>query len=1230
MATNSALDYLEEQRKKRNQQPSQVAAASIKAKVAESKGEPSDALNYLMEQRKKRPTVQPTQQAQPTPAPVKQPSFIDKVKTGITNLAEMAGLKKKEPNIPSVQVPGGIKVDGQTSTVTGSSASITPGIKVENPFDSIINQIDPKITAAIGGTAKTVVQNYLKTDPGFVGNLARGVEGVKISNELLKKTKYGQQISTPEGRQVARQQAKAEIEAARRPIKADYKEPGLFGGMVEELKLSTANLIGSVFGSSEEMTGTMTNNLLSTAIGMKIKKEADKMIAANPEWKAPENQQWGPDKVGRLVAGAAPSLLGAIAAGMTTGPAGLFLFGVAGEGGSTYGEAIDAGTPEGKAQLYGMFVGVVNGTLEMIFPDGLLKPGLQAARKTITKEVTNDLLAKVLKSGAKFTVNGLKEGVPETLQQLVSNSVAMNYDKNRKLWDGLLESFVGGSLTGGLAGHLEGKVFYPQQIRDMRTEIIDKVPGVKEEIKLQQELGYDEETAIQTAIDKASVENPEAVRQIVSEVKAKNIEAKPVEKQLEVVTALENADISEKKKEKPLEAQNRAIIDKLASSVDKISEQIGELKYTPATNLSTENKTIESNFAKQIGENFADSESKYTKMFGNILNTDNARELSLDYVANRSEKSVAVHEPASAFIRQLYEKQLKQDAPAGKYNEVLFTAGGTGAGKTTAINTKPEYKASADKAQIVYDTNLSNYESSVQKVEQALAADKKVKIVYVLRDPVSAMFEGAVPRAVRMGRTVPIEVHIDTHVQSLETVKKLAAKYGNNDNVSIGIIDNNSGRGKQKSIDIAKLDTVSYNKAEIRKQINEKIDQLYKSKQISEKIYKGFKGDTETIQVEGKKGIGRNGEKPKEKYNGVSETAYKNTIANGGVTINLEGDLPNKGIAFSPYKDTETIIDADKFSQDDVTNFMVKHADKLSQPGNHMGAWENEGKIYLDISQVGDKNSKTLQNAIDAKQLAAFDLENFTEVPLGKIENGKYNQLYEATNHPYLNQKQEAIPSVPGAKEEPGKVQDSGKTTGEITQKERVAAAKAPIEETTGKPKLSRVAERVLDKLVDVKHSDVTYQPLNIVQDAAKASEFVAQNPELAEKIAKGLELPPPDITETAISIAMAEKARQDNDFKLYSDLIVSRTFRQTRRGQEIVVERGRMDENSSEFFIRKLLDERARIVAKGKRWLFAKEAKIQEVIKKEVTQLKQAVDKKVIRKLESAQKLIDSLTCKI
>lgn len=154
----------------------------------------------------------------------------------------------------------------------------------------------------------------------------------------------------------------------------------------------------------------------------------------------------------------------------------------------------------------------------------------------------------------------------------------------------------------------------------------------------------------------------------------------------------------------------------------------------------------------------------------------------------------------------------------------------------------------------------------------------------------------------------------------------------------------------------------------------------------------------------------------------VADTAYQDTVKNGGVTINLDNNQPSKGIAFSPYKDTEFVVDKSSFTPEAVDNYVKTHADKLNIPGNHLGIWEENGNIYMDISQVGEKSAATLQKAIDAKQLAAFDLENFKEIPLGKIDKGVYNQLHEASSHPYLNEGQNTPANPPGAGGEPGTV----------------------------------------------------------------------------------------------------------------------------------------------------------------------------------------------------------------
>jgi hypothetical protein len=230
---------------------------------------------------------------------------------------------------------------------------------------------------------------------------------------------------------------------------------------------------------------------------------------------------------------------------------------------------------------------------------------------------------------------------------------------------------------------------------------------------------------------------------------------------------------------------------------------------------------------------------------GRILNTDTARELSPDYLSDRT-RSAAVHEPASAFIKARYAELLKQEPKEGELPLVVFTAGGTGAGKTTAIQTIPEMAEAAARAQIVYDTNMNKYASAKQKIEQALAAGKDVSIMMVARDPEQALVQGALPRAERQakeygsGRTVPIEEHIKTHIGAVETVTRLAQEYADNPRVQVRVIDNSLGRGHATERDVAWLGQRRYN--DIEQRVTAALERERAEGRISDATYQGFAG----------------------------------------------------------------------------------------------------------------------------------------------------------------------------------------------------------------------------------------------------------------------------------------------------------------------------------------------------------------------------------------------------
>jgi hypothetical protein len=271
------------------------------------------------------------------------------------------------------------------------------------------------------------------------------------------------------------------------------------------------------------------------------------------------------------------------------------------------------------------------------------------------------------------------------------------------------------------------------------------------------------------------------------------------------------------------------------------------LKVVPDSTLPKEMAEIETRFTKQLNEDLDGAIDQYRNLpdsdGGRIINTDLARELSPDYVADRT-MSAAVHEPASAFTKAYYAKLLAEPAAPGKFDEVLFTGGGTGAGKSTALEDALLEKTV--RSQIVYDTNLAGFPSSMKKIDEALDAGKDVTVAYVYRDPIEALTGGgefgggAVQRAKRMGRTVPVNIHVGTHVRSIETVKDLAKHYEGNPNVDIRVIDNTGGKGKafDAGNDLSGLPEYDYN--ELLKEATDELVKARKEGWLPQKLYEGF------------------------------------------------------------------------------------------------------------------------------------------------------------------------------------------------------------------------------------------------------------------------------------------------------------------------------------------------------------------------------------------------------
>ena len=333
-------------------------------------------------------------------------------------------------------------------------------------------------------------------------------------------------------------------------------------------------------------------------------------------------------------------------------------------------------------------------------------------------------------------------------------------------------------------------------------------------------------------------------------------------------------------------ASGGAIDDAVHGIVTGVSPGFGETAnpvFKRASGLTAAQRGMEKRFYGQISGNFDSVRSRYNQLpdarGGKVLNTDTARELSPDYLADRTQ-SAAVHEPASHVIKRLYAEKLKEAPRPGEESKVLWTGGGTGAGKSTAV--KGVLGPIEDRAQIVYDTNLSDAGKTKQKIDAALAHGKENHVAYVYRDPVTALVKGALPRAMGQaakhgsGRTVPIEEHVKTHVESNKAIRELMTHYKNDTRVHFQLIDNNGERGTARAMSVDELPHLDYNST--RERVTKALEREYAAGRISPEIYRGFAGT---------KGVGLgagNHQQPEPQRAGERSDVVKAAFASGGPT----------------------------------------------------------------------------------------------------------------------------------------------------------------------------------------------------------------------------------------------------------------------------------------------------------------------------------------------------------
>lgn len=260
-------------------------------------------------------------------------------------------------------------------------------------------------------------------------------------------------------------------------------------------------------------------------------------------------------------------------------------------------------------------------------------------------------------------------------------------------------------------------------------------------------------------------------------------------------------------------------------------------------NLSPEAQQVEERAILRVKQELDVLVGEYRQRFGVLVSTDMARELFEEYAASvetRLRFASAVQRSAARVADSAFA-QILSERGSGM---VLFTAGGTGAGKTTSIRSTEQTAGLLASARIIYDSNFNSLGSAKAKVELAIASGSTAVVIFVHRHPVESYLQGVLPRALEEGRTVSITAHLRMHRDSLKTFLRVQRAFAENPKAAFTVLNNTGHAAEAFPADISYLKGVKYDQDEIFNAIKEGLDHAYHQGKISQDLYEASCGDT--------------------------------------------------------------------------------------------------------------------------------------------------------------------------------------------------------------------------------------------------------------------------------------------------------------------------------------------------------------------------------------------------
>lgn len=269
----------------------------------------------------------------------------------------------------------------------------------------------------------------------------------------------------------------------------------------------------------------------------------------------------------------------------------------------------------------------------------------------------------------------------------------------------------------------------------------------------------------------------------------------------------------------------------------------------------------------------------------------------------------------------------------------------------------------------------------------------------------------------------------------------------------------------------------------------------------------------------------------------IEEKVITSIKEKGGVTINVNGAEPSKGFSYAPAKDSEFSVPEKDFhanAEKYYDQFYEKNKELLSDPENHIGGWVDGGRVYLDVSRVGDASAETIAKAQEAQQLGVYDLEHGKTIPTGQLAEGgkgEYTPVDEATNVYDKHQREISGTSEKGGPSGSEKIQTDQGGSGEASPKFKPVGG--------GEKVASELASGIEARAIEKKLTDKPFEVLSTHERAvmseqrAGAEKLYAEDRETALKVALGEENAPKGLLPSVIYEKVVLEAEKAGDIDL-------------------------------------------------------------------------------------------------